>query len=347
EERSYCQNERKDEVILRVNTCAVCTYDVRVVRGGHIKVRPPVILGHELCATTEGSLTITDRTISKARTSTTIIKADSRVAVCPIVPCLYCLFCSQKKYNLCIDLKEIGSSLDGGFAEYIVIPQRVLRIGGIVSVPNNLSDDEAALLEPLACCLNGFSNMGQQITKETTVTVIGDGPIGLLHLQISKKLYDARTMVVGKIPHRIEIAKLLGADAIINNIDTNNSAKDILNLTNGIGSSIIIIATSDPAALRLALSIASKGSIINIFAGIAGGNHIFLDPNWLHYNQVAITGSFSSTPHMLQQAARLASYGKINLSRMVSHRYSLNEVQEALLATEKYYGLRAVINDFE
>jgi L-iditol 2-dehydrogenase len=354
----YSYNDKKGGVSLRVNACTVCGYDVRVFRNGHQKVTPPVILGHEICGQIDKDVLVTN-TAKDVRTGTTI-KAGSRVAVLSIIPCLNCNYCYNKEYNLCINLKEIGSSINGGFAEYVRIPEQILKIGGIVSVPDSLSDEEAALLEPLACCLNGFSNMRRPIGNKTVVAVIGDGPIGLLHLQISKRLYNARTIVVGKIPQRIEIAKSLGADITVtlpsanddrnnntNNIyGTNNAVKDILDFTNGVGVTVIIIATSNPAALEFALKIASKGSIINLFAGFRRGDLVSLDPNWLHYNQISITGSFSSTPNLLQQAATLTSRSRINLSRMITHRYSLNEIKEAMVATEKYHGLRAVINEF-
>ena len=76
------------------------------------------------------------------------------------------------------------------------------------------------------------------------------------------------------------------------------------------------------------------------------GTKISLDSNWLHYNQIAITGSFSSTPAMLHKAARLATNRQVDLSKLITHRYSLDNIEEALLATEKYYGLRVVINKF-
>ena len=211
---------------------------------------------------------IVTKTTNDVRAQTTI-KAGSRVAVSPIIPCINCKYCYNKEYNLCVNLKEIGSSIDGGFAEYVRIPEEILNIGGIVSVPDNLSDEEAALLEPLACCLNGFSHMRWPIRSKTIVMVIGDGPMGLLHLQISKRLYNARTILVGKIPRRIEIAKSLGADTTVtlssaedgdddnsnkNNIHgTNNAIKDILDFANGIGVKVIIIATSNPGSAWICL----------------------------------------------------------------------------------------------
>ena len=351
QEIQFPTNQDEKGVMLKVNACAVCGYDVRVFRNGHSKVTPPIILGHELCGE-----------ILKAITTTTsndiIIKEGSRVAVCPVIPCLNCRYCYNKQYNLCINLKEIGSTVDGGFAEYVKIPKNIIQIGGLVSVPDNLSNEEAALLEPLACCLNAFSHIGQIITEgergRSSVVIIGDGPIGLLHLQLSK-LYGAKTIVVGKISARIQKAKSMGADEVIFADDDHQSSyketsDNVLEFTDGIGANVVIVATSNPAALDLAMKIAAKNSIINIFAGMPkennNNNAIPIDPNWLHYNQISITGSFSSTPSMLYEAARLASTKEVDLSKVVTHRYSLSNIEEAILATEKYYGLRAVINRF-
>src|ERR687890_90660 len=352
--------DQRDGVMLKVNACAVCGYDVRVFRNGHSKVTPPIILGHELCGELLETITTTTTTTT---TSTGIIKEGSRVAVCPVIPCLNCRYCYNKQYNLCINLKEIGSTVDGGFAEYVKIPKNIIQIGGLVSVPDNLSNEEAALLEPLACCLNAFSHIGQIIKEEegerSSVVIIGDGPIGLLHLQLSK-LYGAKTIVVGKISARIQKAKSMGADEVIFADDNHQSScketykgtsvDNVLEFTDGIGANIVIVATSNPAALDLAMKIAAKNSIINIFAGIPkennNNNAVAIDPNWLHYNQISITGSFSSTPSMLHEAARLASTKEIDLSKIVTHRYSLSNIEEAILATERYYGLRAVINRF-
>src|SRR5919112_3200151 len=111
--------DEKGGVMLKVNACAVCGYDVRVFRNGHSNVTPPIILGHELCG--ELLETITTTTTTTTTTSTGIIKEGSRVAVCPVIPCLNCRYCYNKQYNLCINLKEIGSTVDGGFAEIIKI----------------------------------------------------------------------------------------------------------------------------------------------------------------------------------------------------------------------------------
>lgn len=343
---------------LRVKACAVCGYDVRVYRNGHQKVSPPIILGHEICGQTDRDLVVSTSGYEgeeKGSTSTTI-KSGSRVAVCPIIPCLNCIYCHYKQYNLCLNLKEIGSSVNGGFAEFVRIPEEILKIGGLVLVPNSISDEEAALLEPLACCLNGLYHIGPVVrnNEQNRVAIIGDGPIGLLHLQLIKRLDRAKTMILGRIPHRIQKAKTMGADATVlfANDRIDNGAKEnmeeVLDFTDGIGFNVIIIATSNPASLNLAIKIAAKNSRINIFAGMPKSPNVSfsLDPNVLHYHQISITGSFSSTPRMIQQAVRLAANKEIDLSKIISHRYPLHDINEAMLATEKYYGLRVILNKF-
>ena len=356
EEVYYSQNEEGKAgtgttVSLKINACAVCGYDVRVFRNGHQEVTPPVILGHEICGEIEKDTMIGSTTSERGKE---IIKAGSRVVVSPIIPCLRCIYCDNRQYNLCTNLKEVGSSIDGGFAEYIRIPKNVLEVGGIVPVPDCLTSEEAALLEPLACCLNGFSQVNP-VSEGESVVIIGDGPIGLLHLQLSRNLYHARTAVVGKIPQRIQKARSMGADTtvMVGNHDNDGSGQtdakpvaNILDFTDGIGANVVIIATSDPAAFDFALKVASKNSRISIFSGMIKGRNISFDPNWLHYNQISITGSFSSTPSTLQEAVRHACNREIDLSKLISRNYSLADIKEAILTTEKCLELRAVINRF-
>jgi L-iditol 2-dehydrogenase len=322
------------QAMLKVSACAVCGYDVRVFRNGHRKVTPPVILGHELCGEIQNDV----------RVDGTNIKAGSRVAVCPLIPCLSCPYCQSNNYNLCLNLREIGSSSDGGFAQYVALPEQIIRIGGLIPVPESMTDEEAALLEPLACCLNSFSRMAP-VAKRSSVVIIGDGPMGLIHLQLFKRLSSSRIAIVGKIPQRMEKARVMGADAVFDY--SSRTVADVLDFAGASsGVSVVVIATSNPAAFELATKVAGRNSKINVFAGMPSGQTFVLDANWLHYNEISITGAFSSTPAMLAEAARIAAEKTIDLSTIITHRYCLEEIEKAIHVTEKYYGLRTVINKF-
>jgi L-iditol 2-dehydrogenase len=324
------------QAMLKVNACAVCGYDVRVFRNGHRKVSPPVILGHELCGEIQSDIMVGNGMS---------INAGSRVAVCPLIPCLHCPYCQAGDYNLCMNLKEIGSTSNGGFAQYVTIPEQLIRIGGLVPVPDSLTDEEAALLEPLACCLNSVSHM-LPVAKQRSVVIIGDGPMGLIHLQLFKRLSSSRVAIVGKVPSRMEKSRAMGADAVF--AYSSQTVADVLDFAgaSSSGAGAVVIATSNPVAFELAAKVSGKNSKINIFAGMPSGQTFLLDVNWLHYNQISITGTFSSTPKMLEEATRIAADKAIDLSAIVTHKYSLSEIEKAIDVTEKYYGLRAVINKF-
>jgi L-iditol 2-dehydrogenase len=324
------------QAMLKVNACAVCGYDVRVFRKGHRKVSPPVILGHELCGEIQSDIMVGNGMS---------INAGSRVAVCPLIPCLHCPYCQAGDYNLCMNLKEIGSTSNGGFAQYVTIPEQLIRIGGLVPVPDSLTNEEAALLEPLACCLNSVSRI-LPVAKQRSVVIIGDGPMGLIHLQLFKRLSSSRVAIVGKVPSRMEKSRAMGADAVF--AYSPQTVADVLDFAgaSSSGAGAVVIATSNPVAFELAAKVSGKNSKINIFAGMPSGQTFLLDVNWLHYNQISITGTFSSTPKMLEEATRIAADKAIDLSAIVTHKYSLSEIEKAIDVTEKYYGLRAVINKF-
>jgi L-iditol 2-dehydrogenase len=320
--------------ILRVKTCAVCGYDARVFRNGHSKVTPPIILGHELCG----------EVVETVKSGRTEIKAGSRVAVCPVVPCLTCHYCQSCDYNLCGNLKEIGSTVNGGFAEFIGIPENVLKIGGLVPVPDELSDEEAALLEPLACCLNSTSRMGIH-EKGRSVVIIGDGTMGLIHLQLLK-LEGAKVVVVGKVGSRMQKARDLKADMVAEFEDPETTAQKVLDFTSSVGASTVIVATSNSAAIELATRICAKNATINLFAGMPKDYRHVLDTNWIHYNQITVTGAFGCTPQNLREAANMAGAKQVDLPKLITHRYPISEIEQAVIATEKYYGLRSVIDRF-
>jgi L-iditol 2-dehydrogenase len=169
--------------------------------------------------------------------------------------------------------------------------------------------------------------------------------MGLIHLQLFKRLSSSRVVIVGKVPLRMEKARKMSADAVF--AYSRDTAPDVLGFAgSSSGAGVIVIATSNPVAFELATKVSARNSKINVFAGMPSGQTFLLDANWLHYNQVSVTGTFSSTPKMLREATRIASEKTIDLSTIVTHKYSLPEIQEAIEVTEKYHGLRAVINKF-
>jgi L-iditol 2-dehydrogenase len=113
--------------------------------------------------------------------------------------------------------------------------------------------------------------------------------------------------------------------------------------TQNIGGSTVVVATSSSDALDLALKIASKDSVIILFAGMPKSKILKLNPNWLHYNQISLYGSFSATPNIMKEAVSLVSQNKISLRKIISNKFGLKDIHEAFFATEKYCGFRSIV----
>jgi L-iditol 2-dehydrogenase len=146
----------------------------------------------------------------------------------------------------------------------------------------------------------------------------------------------------------MEMARAMGADAVLAYSPEKTVADihDFAGASSGGGADLVVVATSNPVAFELATKVSSRNSKINLFAGMPRGQTLLLDANWLHYNQISVTGTFSSTPKILAEATRIAADKTIDLSTIITHRYSLPEIEKAIDVTEKYRGLRAVINKF-
>ena len=333
----------QDEIILKILSCSVCSYDVRTFRNGSFKVTPPVILGHEICA----------ETLSDYRGKNFTIKSNSRVSIYPIVPCFECWFCKNRKYNLCSNLKEIGSTINGGFAEYIKVPTKIFEIGGIVPVPEEISNEEASLIEPLACCINGINQI-KNLDFESII-IIGDGPIGLMQLMLLKKIFPkSKITIIGKISHRLESARRIGDDKIIQ-IKDNYLDHDLSSLKemNGHRSpNLVFISNNNPNSINLALKLVNKNGKIMIFSGIKKIDDkgttklISIDPNFIHYEQISIYGSFSSNPENLREAMSLVSSNEIRLKELITHIFTLKEIEKAIKTAESFEGLKSIINKF-
>jgi len=296
-----------------------------------------MILGHEICA----------ETVDEYQGKNFSIKPKTRVSVYPILPCFTCGYCNNRNYNLCINLKELGSTMDGGFAEYLMIPKMIFDIGGAVPVLDNISNEEAALIEPLACCLNSINQIKN--LDFDSVIVLGDGPIGIMQLMLLKRFFKVNITMIGKIKHRLELAKKLGADMTILIDDENNLEKyekSIKNANNGFSPNIVFVSNNNPNSLNLALKLANKNGKIVLSSGIKNENTFSIDPNYIHYNQISISGSFSSTPNNMIEAMNLVNSKEIDMKNLVTHTFSLTKLKEAFITAESFKGFKSIINDF-
>jgi len=212
-----------------------------------------------------------------------------------------------------------------------LVPKTVFEIGGIIPVLDNVSNEEACLIEPLACCINGINQIKN--LEFDSVIIIGDGPIGLMQLLLIKKILSKNVTIIGKIPHRLELAKKLGADFTLSINDKNNDdninnifekyKKLIKNTSSEFSPNLIFISNNNANSLNLALKLVNKNGVVIIFSGIKNqkaddNGMINIDPNFIHYNQISIFGSFSSTPKDINEAMNLINSKQIDIKELIT-----------------------------
>jgi L-iditol 2-dehydrogenase len=319
------------EVLVHIRVSAVCGTDVRIYDGKKTKgIRPDSILGHELVGT-----------VDKVGSRVTGFTIGDRVGIMPVIPCRRCHYCLNGRENACANRKAIGYEFDGGFAEYIRIPQIALEAGNLVKIPDHVTFEQAVIAEPLACCING--NRKANVQMNDTVVVIGGGPIGLMHVQLAKIAGASKVIVSELIEHRGEKARAAGADILVN--PERESLHDIvMRETNNLGADAVIMAIGIASIVNESIMLLRKGGTINLFAGFNNGASSEIDPNFIHYQEVQVNGTTALTRSDYMKAMSLIAAGRINTEVLTTTGYSLDNIQEAILDVKTGKGMKSIIH---
>ncbi len=318
-------------LLLRVKACAICGSDLRTYHYGHRSCKPPWILGHEIA----GDIVQVADGIEK-------FKVGDRVTVANAIPCGRCRFCLKGWRNMCTSVKAHGSHYPGGFAEYLAVAPRVIEQGGVNPIPTHVSYEQAAISEPLACVINGQELL--KVSLGDTVIVIGAGPIGCMHVQVARSRGAARIIHSELKTSRLEQAKAFGADCFIN-ASMEDPVARVREITHGDGADVIIIACPSPEAQEQSLQMAAVRGRISFFGGLAHSEpYIKFDSNILHYKEIAVFGSFTSSPEQNQTALGLIAAGRINTQSLITHRLPLDDIVHGMGMIERGEGLKIVLN---
>lgn len=319
------------EVVVRTRAAAICGTDLRIVDGSKTRgVRYPSVLGHELAGE-----------VAEVGSGVTGLVVGERVAVTPIVYCRNCYYCNHGMENLCINNRALGYDYDGGFAEYTLVPAAAVAAGNVFPLPDGVSFVEGSLAEPLACCLNGMEK--SRVSIGQTVLVVGAGPIGLMHVQLAKAAGAREVLVSEPQAHRREYAHGMGATRVVDPQET-NLAQVVADLTAGLGVDAAIIAIGSPEAVDQSLGLVRKGGTLNLFAGFPGRGDVVLSANAIHYGEINVVGTSSSSRSHYGQALGLIESGAVNLRALATSLHPLAETMDAIALVRRGDGLRAIVD---
>jgi len=310
-----------DQALIKIRACGICPTDVRSYTGMRASGNFPRTMGHEWV----GEIV----EISKDFHG---FNVGDRVAPDWRAVCGKCYYCRRGIFNYCMDMQR--DKVAGGFYEYGRSTAHQMRL-----IPDNISYEEAAFAEPLACCLNG--NQESNIVTGDDVVIIGAGPIGLLHLQLAKNK-GARVIVSEPVEKRLEKAKELGADDTICPVKE-NAVEKVKELTQGRGANTVIVAVGNIKAAQTAIEMAGICGTVNFFAGTYPSGDFPLDPNVIHYKQLVLTGSHDFTPHHFTTALKLIEHGIVKVKPIISHILPLENITQAFDIVSGLGGLKVVI----
>ena len=314
---------KDNEVMIQVKYCGVCGTDMHIFNGdgGSFEVNPPLIPGHEFSGV-----------VAEVGSAVTTVKVGDRVSGDPNDMCGECYFCKNAMQHFCTNNVGVGTTVDGGFAEYVIMREKQ-----VYKFSDSLSFKEAAMAEPISCCLHGIDLCN--IKPGCTVLVMGGGPIGMIMMQLAKNAGAARVIMSEPVEEKREQALKLGATKVINPIEEDVQAVLDAYCENV---DVVIECVGNIHTQADAVKFAGKGATVMYF-GLASPEESYpLKPDDVFKKELTITSSFIN-PYTFERAIRVLESGMIELESLITNVVPLDDIVDVFTKPEYRRAGKAMI----
>lgn len=304
------------EILVRVHTCGICGTDLKkIATGSH---SAPRIFGHE-----------TSGMVAQVGAGVLNFAVGDRVVVFHHIPCGKCYYCQHKTFAQCDGYKKVGCTAGfeasgGGFAEFVRVMDWIVQ-KGTVRIPDGVSYEQACFLEPVNTCIKGIETL--RLKPGETVLVIGQGPIGLILANLSKRA-GARVITSDLYPARLTMAHSFGLRSTID-ASKADAVQTVRGMTEGRGADAVILAVGGSGLIRPAMDAARPGGRILLFAQTVRGE-VTIDPAAVCVDEKTLLGSYSASVDLQEESVRFVMNREMDLERLISHRFPLQSGVEAL-----------------
>lgn len=318
---------KRGEVLVKMRCCGVCGTDIEKVRGE--SVTPPV-LGHEVVGV-----------VAKVGAGVRGLRQGDRVFAHHHAPCYRCRLCARGEYTLCAEFPKHNIQ-PGGFSEYFAVPRWNVERGAVLRLPPSLGFEEASFIEPLGCCIRGLRKVGAKGVD--SAVVYGAGPVGLTHLLLLRRMGCRKVVISDLSAYRLGFAEELGAARTYDPNDE-RAREQAFGVFGGDGPELAVVATGSPKAFSAALRDISRGGKVLLFGAPPRGSAVEFPLASYFLGGVTILPSYSTSEVETQEALGMLSRKKVSLSRLATHRFSLEDAPSAFAVAQKQECIKALVCD--
>ncbi len=300
------------DILVQMHACGICGSDLEKVFGQY--GQPSMRLGHEPA----GIVLDVGDDVSE-------FKKGDRVFTHHHVSCYDCHLCNHGNETMCKKYSETNLSPCGLSEEYVV-PAWNVSHGGVLKISDSLSFEEAAMIEPLACCIRSWKKYSYQ--EGDSAAIFGVGPTGMMHVMLAHVKKFSKIFCFDVNDFRLNFAKKFNITESINSMDENRKQK-IFENTDGLGVDVAIIATSSLKALDDAIDVVRKGGTVMMFGVPSKGAMIDLDMSKIYSKEITLVTSYAASETDTKDALDLIESSKIDVKKLITHTYPINDTQKA------------------
>ena len=299
-------------ILVQMHACGICGSDLEKVFGQY--GQPSMRLGHEPAGV-----------VLDVSSGVTEFKKGDRVFTHHHVPCYDCHLCNHNNETMCPKYYETNLSPCGLSEEYVV-PAWNVSHGGVLKISDSLSFEEAAMIEPLACCVRAWSKFPYQ--EGDSAAIFGVGPTGMMHVMLAQAKKFSKIFCFDINNFRLDFAKKFNITESINSTDESRKQK-ILDQTDGMGVDVAIVATSSLKALEDAIDMVRKGGSIMMFGVPSKGASLDLDMSKIYSKEITLVTSYAASDKDTKNALELIESLQIDVKQLITHTYPITDTQKA------------------